>query len=64
MTPRLRAESGPAGFNLGQRVRHEKFGEGTIMQFDGDGDRTRVEVRFKSSGTKWLMLSMANLLPV
>ncbi|MDP9141488.1 MAG: UvrD-helicase domain-containing protein [Pseudomonadota bacterium] len=64
MTPRLRAESGPAGFNLGQRVRHDKFGEGTIMQFDGDGDRTRVEVRFKSSGTKWLMLSMANLLPV
>ncbi len=64
MTPRLRAESGPAGFNLGQRVRHEKFGEGTILQFDGDGDRTRVEVRFKSSGTKWLMLSMANLLPV
>jgi DNA helicase-2/ATP-dependent DNA helicase PcrA len=64
MTPRLRAESGPAGFNLGQRVRHEKFGEGTILQFDGDGDRTRVEVRFKSAGTKWLMLSMANLLPI
>jgi DNA helicase-2/ATP-dependent DNA helicase PcrA len=52
---------GPAGLRLGQAVRHEKFGEGTVLAFDGDGERTRVEVRFKSSGTKWLMLSFANL---
>jgi DNA helicase-2/ATP-dependent DNA helicase PcrA len=32
-----------------------------VLAFDGDGERTRVEVRFKSSGTKWLMLSFANL---
>jgi DNA helicase-2/ATP-dependent DNA helicase PcrA len=52
---------GPGGFKLGARVRHEKFGEGTILSFDGDGDRTRVEIRFRDGGTKWLMLSYAHL---
>ena len=53
--------TGPGGFTLGQRVVHAKFGEGVILSFDGDGDRARVEVRFKSAGTKWLMVSIANL---
>ncbi len=55
------AGAGPGGFALGDRVRHEKFGEGTILSFDGDGDRTRVEIRFRDAGTKWLMLSYANI---
>ncbi|SER03684.1 DNA helicase-2 / ATP-dependent DNA helicase PcrA [Solimonas aquatica] len=64
ITPRMMGNSaGPAGFRLGQEVRHEKFGLGTILSFDGDGDRTRVEVRFKNAGSKWLMLSFANLQP-
>jgi len=63
LPPSMRANSGPGGLRLGQRVRHDRFGEGTILQFDGDGERTRVEVRFVSAGTKWLMLSVANLQP-
>ncbi|MFP5304795.1 MAG: DNA helicase II [Gammaproteobacteria bacterium] len=63
LPPSMRANSGPGGLRLGQRVRHDRFGEGTILQFDGDGERTRVEVRFASAGTKWLMLSVANLQP-
>ncbi len=59
----MRQTGGPQGLNLGQRVRHARFGEGTILQFDGDGERTRVEVRFESAGSKWLMLSVANLVP-
>ena len=55
------AENIFGGFRLGQNVRHEKFGEGVILNFDGDGERTRVEVRFAGAGTKWLMLSYANL---
>src|SRR3546814_1825578 len=43
---------GPNGLRLGQNVRHEKFGEGTVLSFDGDGERTRIEVRLKTSGTK------------
>ncbi len=52
---------GAAGLRLGQSVQHDKFGEGTVLAFDGDGERTRIEVRFRASGTKWLMLSFANL---
>ncbi len=51
----------PGGYKLGARVRHPKFGEGTILTFDGDGDRMRVEVRFREAGTKWLMLAQARL---
>ena len=59
--PPIHEDRGPGGFKLGQRVSHAKFGEGTILSFDGDGDRARVEVRFKDAGNKWLMLSLANL---
>jgi DNA helicase II / ATP-dependent DNA helicase PcrA len=53
-----------AGLRLGQRVQHKSFGEGVITSFDGDGERVRVEVRFREAGTKWLMLSYANLQPL
>jgi DNA helicase-2/ATP-dependent DNA helicase PcrA len=52
------------GLKLGQRVQHRNFGEGVVTSFDGDGDRVRVEVRFRDVGTKWLMLSYANLQPL
>lgn len=55
------SSTGPGGFKLGQRVQHAKFGEGTILAFDGDGERARVEVRFREAGAKWLVLSFANL---
>src|SRR5260221_57610 len=34
------AETLAGGFRLGQSVRHDKFGEGVILNFDGDGQRT------------------------
>ena len=63
-TPTTIKEAGVGGFSLGQRVRHPKFGEGTILNFDGDDDRARIEIRFRDAGTKWLMLSYANLAAV
>ncbi|MGQ7960280.1 DNA helicase II [Pseudomonas sp. SP16.1] len=48
-------------FNLGQRVRHALFGEGTILNFEGAGAQARVQVNFESEGSKWLMLSYAKL---
>ena len=54
-------QAGVGGHSLGQRVRHPKFGEGTILNFDGSDERARVEVRFAKAGTKWLMLSIAKL---
>ena len=52
------------GFNLGQRVQHSLFGEGTILNFEGSGAQARVQVNFESEGTKWLMLSYAKLEPL
>ena len=49
------------GVRLGQRVRHSKFGDGVILNCEGQGAHARVEVNFENAGTKWLVLSYANL---
>jgi DNA helicase-2/ATP-dependent DNA helicase PcrA len=48
---------------LGQRVAHPKFGEGTILDLEGDGKSARVQVKFREHGSKWLVLAYANLQP-
>lgn len=48
-------------FSLGQPVVHSKFGEGTVMAFEGSGEHTRVHVNFHDAGAKWLVLAYANL---
>ena len=48
------------GFNIGQRVVHQKFGEGVILNYEGEGPSARVQVNF-SEGSKWLVMSYANL---
>ncbi len=49
------------GVRLGQQVRHKKFGDGVILNYEGQGAHARVEVNFETAGTKWLVLSYANL---
>ena len=49
------------GVRLGQHVRHGKFGDGVILNCEGQGAHARVEVNFETAGTKWLVLSYANL---
>ncbi len=49
------------GIRLGQRVRHGRFGDGVILNCEGQGAHARVEVNFETAGTKWLVLSYANL---
>jgi DNA helicase-2/ATP-dependent DNA helicase PcrA len=49
------------GFCMGQRVRHPKFGQGTVVDHEGKNDRARVHVRFDVYGSKWLALAYANL---
>lgn len=50
-----------AGFRLGQRVVHPRFGEGTILHAEGQGGSARVQVNFESAGAKWLVVAYANL---
>ncbi|WP_318490171.1 DNA helicase II [Photobacterium leiognathi] len=52
------------GFNLGQRVEHPKFGEGTIINFEGSGAQSRVQVAFNGEGIKWLVTQYAKLTPM
>jgi DNA helicase-2/ATP-dependent DNA helicase PcrA len=53
-----------AGFQLGSRVRHIKFGIGTVRRLEGSGDKQKVTVYFNSVGTKKLLLKFAGLMPV
>jgi DNA helicase-2/ATP-dependent DNA helicase PcrA len=46
---------------LGTRVRHPKFGEGTILRFEGQGDSRQVHVNFEGAGQKILMYELARL---
>ncbi|MGH8259671.1 MAG: DNA helicase II, partial [Steroidobacteraceae bacterium] len=63
--PDLRAEEPvPPGMRLGARVRHGRFGEGVILNVEGNGPHARVQVSFERQGTKWLMLQYAQLEPV
>ncbi|RNM08568.1 DNA helicase II [Dickeya undicola] len=49
------------GYKLGQRVRHAKFGEGTIVNVEGSGDHCRIQVAFVGQGIKWLVAAYARL---
>jgi DNA helicase-2/ATP-dependent DNA helicase PcrA len=57
-------ESPAVGMRMGSRVRHSKFGDGVVLNFEGNGPHARIQVNFESQGTKWLMLSYANLVRV
>jgi DNA helicase-2/ATP-dependent DNA helicase PcrA len=61
-TRRASLEETPAsGMRLGSRVRHAKFGDGVVLNFEGNGPQARIQVNFERQGTKWLMISYANL---
>jgi DNA helicase-2/ATP-dependent DNA helicase PcrA len=56
-----RPDAAPAVLRLGQQVRHQKFGEGVVLNYEGQGGNARVQVNFATAGTKWLVVSYAKL---
>ena len=50
-----------SAFRIGERVRHQGFGEGVIVDCEGQGASARVQVRFDGVGSKWLVLEYAGL---
>ncbi|MCO4758218.1 MAG: ATP-binding domain-containing protein, partial [Oceanospirillaceae bacterium] len=58
------AEIPATNLSLGQRVNHQKFGEGTVLNFEGSGPKARVQVNFDFEGPKWLVVGFANLQPL
>ncbi len=49
------------GFSLGQRVLHPKFGEGTVVNLEGSGEHSRLQIDFQHEGKKWLVAAYARL---
>jgi DNA helicase-2/ATP-dependent DNA helicase PcrA len=61
--PRLPAEEpkGRRGFRPGQRVKHPKYGEGTVYQREGEGEEAKITVQFPRFGLKKLVEKYAQL---
>ena len=57
-------EGSDTGFQLGQQIRHNVYGDGVILNFEGNGPRARVHISFEQVGTKILILDSANLVAV
>jgi DNA helicase-2/ATP-dependent DNA helicase PcrA len=53
--------TGTTGLKKGERVRHSKYGEGTILMREGDGEDAKLTVMFPRHGMKKLMEKFANL---
>jgi DNA helicase-2/ATP-dependent DNA helicase PcrA len=53
--------SGARGFRPGQRVRHPKYGEGTVYQREGEGEEAKITVQFPRFGLKKLVEKYAQL---
>jgi len=52
------------GLRSGMKVFHNKFGEGTVLTIEGQGDDARAQISFPRHGIKWLALAVAKLTPV
>ncbi|MGH8162525.1 MAG: 3'-5' exonuclease, partial [Gammaproteobacteria bacterium] len=57
----LRFDESASPLALGRRVRHASFGEGVVLEQEGDGARLRIKVAFADAGVKWLMANYARL---
>jgi DNA helicase-2/ATP-dependent DNA helicase PcrA len=61
--PKARAEepTGKRGFRPGQKVRHPKYGEGTVYQREGEGEEAKITVQFPRFGLKKMVEKYAQL---
>ena len=53
--------TGRKGFRPGQKVRHPKYGEGTVYQREGEGEDAKITVQFPRFGLKKLVEKYAQL---
>jgi DNA helicase II / ATP-dependent DNA helicase PcrA len=61
--PKMPSEepTGRRGFRPGQKVKHPKYGEGTVYRREGDGENTKITVQFPRFGLKKLVERYAQL---
>ena len=62
MSPSTEKAADPyADLQVGDNVKHSKFGEGAVMQRSGSGDKTKLIVAFAEEGQKHLLARYAKL---
>jgi DNA helicase-2/ATP-dependent DNA helicase PcrA len=61
--PKMQVEEpkGKVGFRPGQKVKHPKYGEGTVFRREGDGEDAKITVQFPRFGLKKLVEKYAQL---
>jgi DNA helicase-2/ATP-dependent DNA helicase PcrA len=57
----VEAPTGKKGFRPGSKVRHPKYGEGTVYQREGEGEEAKITVQFPRFGLKKLVEKYAQL---
>ena len=48
-------------WQVGQHINHPKFGNGVILNYEGQGDSGRLQINFVDVGTKWIIPSCIKL---
>lgn len=48
-------------WKMGQKVKHDKFGFGTVINVEGSDNNTRLQIAFQAQGIKWLIAHLAKL---
>lgn len=70
LTPVKKTQSSPvaatsnastAPFAVGDRVAHQRFGEGTVQKIEGHDENTKATIMFDNAGTKQLLLKFAKI---
>ncbi len=56
-----KGDAEPLHLAPGMRVRHGRFGKGTVLELSGDGDDKRAKIKFDNTGVKTLILRFARL---
>ncbi|HAN56017.1 MAG TPA: DNA helicase II [Betaproteobacteria bacterium] len=60
--PKSNARNNTSPWRIGMNVRHAKFGLGVVVNVEGQGEDTRVQINFgAANGMKWLALAYAKL---
>ena len=50
-----------SAIKIGQRVKHQKFGNGVVLSYEGEDDNLKLYINFEDYGSKWLVLTYAHL---
>ncbi len=57
----IKSKSDKDNIKIGQRVRHQKFGNGVVLSYEGEDDNLKLYINFEDYGSKWLVLTYAHL---